>query len=72
MQRRNLLCFAVILPLLIACIMINSSMVFASSGILKEGMSGSQVTSLQRDLNTLGYLECNSYRLLWQSYNSSS
>lgn len=57
MQKKKPALFAVILPLLIACIMINSSMVFASSGILKEGMSGSQVTSLQRDLNTLGYLD---------------
>ncbi|WP_265446557.1 peptidoglycan-binding domain-containing protein [Acetivibrio straminisolvens] len=57
MQKKKPALFSVILPFLIACIMINSSIVFASSGVLKEGMSGSQVTALQKDLNTLGYLD---------------
>lgn len=30
---------------------------FAASKVLKEGMSGSDVTSLQKDLRTLGYLK---------------
>ncbi|HHV28430.1 MAG TPA: peptidoglycan-binding protein [Clostridium sp.] len=57
MQKKKPALFAVILSFLIICLVMNSSLVFASSGILKEGMSGSQVTELQKDLNTLGYLD---------------
>lgn len=56
MQKRKPALFAVILPFLIICLMINSSLVFAASGVLKEGMSGSQVTTLQKNLKELGYL----------------
>ncbi|HOM02849.1 MAG TPA: peptidoglycan-binding protein [Acetivibrio sp.] len=56
MQKKKPALLAVILPFLITCILFNSSIVFAASGVLKEGMSGSQVTELQKSLNTLGYL----------------
>lgn len=55
MLKRKSALFVVVLTSLVVCIILNTALVFAS-GVLKEGMSGSQVTSLQKDLKTLGYL----------------
>jgi hypothetical protein len=56
MQKKKPALLAAVLNFLVVCLIVNTSFVFAASGILKEGMSGSEVTTLQQDLKTLGYL----------------
>jgi len=48
-----------VLSVLLISLSANILPVSAQSRLLKEGMSGSDVTALQRDLNTLGYLNVN-------------
>lgn len=49
----------VVLSVLLFSFFANVLCVSAQSRLLKEGMSGNDVTALQRDLNTLGYLNVN-------------
>ncbi|HPD00615.1 MAG TPA: peptidoglycan-binding protein [Acetivibrio sp.] len=55
MQKKKPALLAAVLTFLIVCLTVNSALVFAASGVLKEGMSGNDVTSLQQDLKTLGF-----------------
>ncbi|HQA57589.1 MAG TPA: peptidoglycan-binding protein [Acetivibrio sp.] len=55
MQKKKPALLTAVLAFLLIILLVNTSLVFAASGVLKEGMSGSEVTSLQRDLKTLGY-----------------
>jgi len=53
--------------------LINERTASRSSGgtTLKEGMSGSSVTALQKDLKALGYLSVDPNGLLWKPYKRS-
>jgi peptidoglycan hydrolase-like protein with peptidoglycan-binding domain len=55
MQKKKPALLAAVLTFLIVCLTVNSALVFAASGILKEAMSGNEVKSLQRNLKILGY-----------------
>ncbi|MFZ5988806.1 MAG: peptidoglycan-binding domain-containing protein [Bacillota bacterium] len=56
MLKKKSVLFVVVLSFLISCFSFNTAFVLAGSGVLKEGMSGSEVTSLQKNLKILGYL----------------
>lgn len=56
MSRKRNVIIAAALSFLVVVSPIGSLPVNAASQVLKEGMSGSEVSSLQKDLRTLGYL----------------
>ncbi|TYQ15171.1 UNVERIFIED_CONTAM: peptidoglycan hydrolase-like protein with peptidoglycan-binding domain [Acetivibrio alkalicellulosi] len=51
--------FVVMVSVLVFCLPVNTLLVSAQTRILKEGVSGNDVSALQRDLRTLGYLNVN-------------